>query len=235
MKKDIIIVAGNGPSSQSQLVSTWPPISLGCQLSIYRTNYFFEPRADALDYMVSDWFICQHDPADLRAYRAAIVMARGGLEDVTFWIPGLEERSLDVDEVCKRLGGARVAIQKDFPYLPQMCRWDQDLAPERPLMGSFALAVAVGRQPKELYICGHDLFMHPSKKNHGLMEYNTRSWQDDFVRDYLSNRHRNHTLRGDIKYIRAALSAYQGELHCVGTVMKNLFEDEFPHWEWKDG
>jgi len=213
--------------------------------NIFRTNYFFLSEQDTLDYACTDWFICQHDPSDFRACVAFMrgIETHGGagrsIVDAPcfrFWIPGIDAHYSSA-EVSKRLDGADVRVQRHFPRLPPACRWEQDLAPERPLMGSFALAVAVGMQPDELYVCGHDLFQHPSKRNQGGMDHDTRPWQQDFVSEYVSNRHRNHTLRGDLKYIRAALDAYEGHLVCCGTVLKEYFARDYAarEWEWIDG
>lgn len=102
-------------------------------------------------------------------------------------------------------------------------------------MGSFALAVAVGMQPDELLICGHDLFRHPSGANQGGTDHDTRPWQSQFVKEYLANSHRNHTLRGDVKYIRSALSEYNGDMTCVGSVLRDLYAAEFPGHTWMKG
>jgi len=226
-----IMVAGNGPSAQVPGVRALA--ESGRFDRVFRTNYFFLPARDALDYQCSDWFVCEEieDYRCARAWCAARATLGGVLP--TIWMPGLRADRIAAAE--KHLPTARLQIQRLASYLPAGCRWDRDQAPERPLMGSFALAVAVGLQPAELCICGIDLFQHPGKGHHGGVSYDTRAWQDEFVRQYLINRHRNHTLRGDLKYIRSALSEYQGRVICVGSVMRHYFADEFPAWEWIDG
>jgi len=221
-----IIVAANGPSALSERVKAWPT-----DLSrVFRTNYFFLPEDDPLDYRVHDWFICE-DIADTRIVRAAM---RFGNIHPTIWIPGITESRVNEIET-NYLAGFPLRVQKTFAGLPARCRWERDLVPERPLMGSFAIAVAVGMQPDELFLCGHDLFSHPSKQNHGGLEKNVRPWQDEFVREYITNTHRNHRLSGDLKYIQNALDCYGGHVVSVGTVLKNHFADRYPGWEWIDG
>jgi hypothetical protein len=228
-----IVVAGNGPSAQAEPVRAWADRSG----RFFRANYFFLPPNDALRYRVDDWFVCQHDPADLRA---AVAFVRGqnksGQPNVVFWLPGTTEKCMTPEECQTRLG-AEVRIQKTFAGLPVGCRWSQDLAPERPLMGSFAIAVAVGMKPDELYLCGHDLFQNRGQP-HGGVNHSTRgAWQDEFIEAYLSNAHRNHTLRGDLKYIRAALQEFRGKAVICGSVLRLHFEQEFADrgWEWIDG
>lgn len=235
-----IVVAGNGPSAITPLISEW----LGLNPRIFRTNYFTEMDYDPLNYNVHDWFVCQNDPGDYRVCTAflrgyAKGLANCGVKQKTpgpvFWIPGIEERSMPPHEVSQRLHGAHVRVQKWFPHLPVACRWQKDLSPERPLMGSVALAVAVGMQPAEIYICGLDLFQHPGGMNHAGLDHDTRPWQAKFDEEYLANKAKCHTLRGDLKYIRAALEAYGGKVICVGSVMKRYFADDFKKWEWLEG
>ena len=187
---------------------------------------------DPLLYRVDDWFICE-DVHDCRAVQAALCF-RDELNEPKIWLPGIDENKVHEIET-NHLSGFDIRIQKTFARLPAACRWERDLAPERPLMGSFAIAVAVGMQPDELILCGHDLFQHPSKTTHAGAKAETRDWQSRFNREYLENRHRNHRLTGDIKYIRAALKEYRGKVTSIGTVLKNYFEPEFPDWEWLDG
>ena len=231
-----IIVAGNGPSAQTDVVRQWADTDAAC---VMRMNYFFLPDRDALNYRCTDWWVCQHDEGDLRAC-VAYMRGRslGGCCDgtqITFWVPGLTERNMSPGECAERLGGADVRVQRLNANLPPACRWDCDMAPQRPLMGSFALAVAVGMQPDELWICGHDLFLHSSKQNQGGMKHDTRSWQKSFVAEYTCNIHRNHTLRGDLRYIGLALAAYRGHLTCCGSVLKQFFGAIYPQWTWLEG
>lgn len=226
MKK--IIVAANGPSAYSDNVPELEYVP--SDSAIFRTNYFYLNDNDPLRYNVTDWFICE-DVADCRAVRAVM---RFGVAEPTIWLPGIHEK--DVREIEKNhLAGFHIRIQREFAQLPEACRWEKDLAPFRPLMGSFAIAVAVGMQPETLVLCGHDLFMHPSKQTHAGSNKETRDWQTGFNRLYLLNQHRNHRLEGDIRYIRAALQAYKGHVICIGTVLRSIFAEEFPEWEWLEG
>ena len=102
-------------------------------------------------------------------------------------------------------------------------------------MGSLAVAVAVGMKPDELFLCGHDLFRHPSGTTHAGSGQETRDWQNDFNTAYLANRHRNHRYSGDVKYIGAALREYRGKVYAIGSVLKQHFGKEFPSWKWFDG
>jgi len=230
---EAIVVAGNGPSSQADRVChfPWP------HARTFRTNYFFLPVEDALGGWVTDWFLCEA-PEDCRA---AVAFLRGAdcysdnrTPAVSFWFPGIRP------DICQELAtnhldGFPVRLQKAYPRLPAACRWETDLAPYRPLMGSFAIAVAVGMQPAELYLCGHDFFQHETGASHGGVAKDTRSWQQSFNAEYLEERHRNHRLSGDVRYIREALRAYRGHVVCVGSVMKKLYAEEFPAWEFLDG
>jgi hypothetical protein len=232
MNRKKIIVAGNGPSAYADAVREWLPIANDREWTrVFRTNYFFLRDGDPLDYSVSDWFVCE-DVADCRAVRAACRF--GGIRP-KIWIPGVNKRGIIPEIETNHLAGLCVRLQRTFPRLPDACRWDRDLAPERPLMGSFAIAVAVGMQPDELFLCGHDLFFHSSGDSHAGSALESRDWQADFNSQYLGNVHRNHRLSGDVNYIRAALSSYRGKVSCVGTVLGDLFRDEFPSWTWIDG
>jgi hypothetical protein len=225
-----IIVAGNGPSAYSDAVREWKLYPYdNSETRVFRTNYFFLTDGDPLDYAVTDWFICE-DVADCRAVRAAY---RFGALRPTIWIPGIHEK--DVHDIeTNHLAGFDLRVVRTFARLPAACRWDRDLAPERPLMGSFALAVAVGMEPDEIFLCGHDLFQHPSGTHAGAVA-ETRNWQAAFNEQYLANVHRNHRLTGDVKYIRAALRSYGGTVTAVGTVLAKYFREEFPAWTWLDG
>jgi hypothetical protein len=152
----------------------------------------------------------------------------------TIWVPGIS-RDAVLDIATNYLDGHVVRVQKCFPRLPAACKWERDLAPERPLMGSFALAVAVGMQPDEILLCGHDLFKHPSGNSHAGTALEARDWQQDFNAAYTLNIHRNHRFSGDVKYIRAALAAYRGKVSCVGSALAGIFRDEFPAWTWLEG
>jgi len=227
-----IIVAGNGPSAYAEPVREWSAFADDPDSTrVFRTNYFFLRDGDPLDYAVDDWFICE-DVADCRAVRAA---CRFSDLRPTIWLPGLNKRNIIAEIEENHLAGLCVRVQRLFPRLPAACRWEEDLAPERPLMGSFALAVAVGMNPEEILICGHDLFRHPSGNSHAGTALEAREWQADFNAAYLANVHRNHRLSGDVKYIRAALSAYGGKVSCVGTALAEIFRDEFPEWTWLEG
>jgi len=101
-------------------------------------------------------------------------------------------------------------------------------------MGSFALAVAVGMKPEAIMFCGSDLFAEKENGSYqGGTAIDTRGkWQDEFAELYRSNKHRNHTLRGDIKYIQGALDAFDGELICFGAEMKRIFADRYAGKGW---
>jgi len=222
-----IIVAGNGPSAQSEAVRD---LVVDQDDRVFRCNYFFLAPDDALGYVVDDWFICEA-VEDCRAVRAAVQF---GKIRPTIWVPGLSMEMVNEIET-NHLTGLQIRVQKTFAQLPAATRWENDLAPYRPLMGSFALAVAVGMRPEKIVLCGHDLFLHPSKKTHGGLSKETRPWQTDFNKAYIENRHRNHQLRGDLKYIRAALDAYDGEVVSIGSVLAHYFAADFPSWTWLDG
>lgn len=226
-----IIVAGNGPSAYSKGARKWAkangPTWYG---RIFRTNYFYLTDGDPLNYEVTDWFICE-DANDCRAVRA---LYRFTDKRPTIWLPGLDERKVEAIET-NHLLGIPIRLQRNFASLPAGCRWDRDLRPERPLMGSYAIAVAVAMQPEELFLCGHDLFRHPSKTTHAGAPGETRDWQTAFNKEYLENTHRNHRLTGDVKYIGAALQAYKGKLTSVGSVLAGYFRDKYAHWNWIEG
>lgn len=225
---ETIVVAGNGPSAQALGVEM-----RRSSICVMRVNYFFLPDHDALDYACTDWFICQHDRGDLRN---VIAYTRHMPDKPTIWIPGIETRgSLPIEEIRKQLPGFTVRVQREFGRLPAACRWERDLAPQRPLMGSYALAVAVGMQPDRIVACGMDLFAGTEGGSfQGGTTSDTRGeWQNQFAVEYRENRHRNHTLRGDIKYIGAALDAYKGELICYGAEMKRLFAERYKEREWR--
>jgi len=233
-----IVVVGNGPSAYSAGAKSSECRSWEYN-RIFRTNYFFLNAGDPFEYNVSDWFICEdvHDCRAVRAWDRA-----GSLPDTyyykrpTIWIPGLHKKDVHAIET-NHLAGFDVRVQKTFAKLPAACRWERDLRPYRPLMGSYAIAVAVGMQPDELFLCGHDLFKHESKQTHAGASAETRDWQTDFNKQYLLNRHRNHRLDGDVEYIGNALRAYEGKLSAVGSVLKKYFAKEFAsrNWDWIEG
>lgn len=223
-----IIVAGNGPSCQSPDVSAF----LGGGVDrVFRTNYYFMPERDPLLCSITDWFICEVE-SDCRCVRA---LSKWSPDDrPRIWFPGIDMDFVRLADET-HLRGYDVRVQREFARLPAACRWEKDLRPFRPLMGSFAIAVAVGFKPDEICICGHDLFMHPSGGSHGGMSFDTRPWQRSFNEQYVNNTHRNHRVKGDVDYIRKALREYKGHVRCVGTVLREIFRDEFPEWEWKEG
>lgn len=226
MAEETIIVAGNGPSAQDEQVGAWAE----SEARVFRTNHFYLPDSDRLNYRVDDWFICE----DVWHCRMVKAWLRGGGYRPRLWMPGLNMAWCE-NAQCRHLAGESIQIQKRFAQLPIRCRWEYDLMPERPLMGSYALAVAVGMRPKVIMICGQDLFMHKSNASHGGLDFDTRAWQQSFNQQYIANEHRNHTLRGDLKYIGAALADFKGHVICVGSVMKEYFEKKFPQWEWQEG
>jgi len=228
-----IIVAANGPSAYCPCFRDHVDWTIFEPTSrIFRTNYFYLNDGDPLTYVVDDWFICE-DVSDCRAVRAAARFGRPGFTP-TIWLPGISEPAVrDIER--NHLAGFDIRIQKTFAQLPAACRWERDLAPERPLMGSYALAVAVGMNPEKIILAGHDLFSHTSGETHAGTEKDTRDWQKSFNAEYLQNRHRNHRLRGDLRYIRSALRDYSGKVISFGTVLKKYFADEFPAWDWHEG
>lgn len=235
-----IVVAGNGPSAQDDKIGMLVPQPETTNALIFRTNYFFLPENDMLNHCVDGWFICE-DVNDCRAVKAFVHGVEWGGETAlvgatwrpTIWLPGIH-----MDKVDKirdnHLAGFDIRVQKEA-NLPAACRWERDLVPYRPLMGSFAIAVAVGMQPDELILCGHDLFQHPSGNTHGSSSKETRDWQTQFNLEYIENHHRNHRLDGDLKYIGDALRAYRGQVTAVGSVLASYFRDEFPEWTWLEG
>jgi len=240
-----IIVAANGPSAYCEEFKKYCDETLLMDSKTFRTNYFYLNDGDPLGYNVTDWFICE-DVGDCRAVRGfmrghhtASSDYMGGYpfamhEKPTIWLPGINKRMIDeIDQ--NHLNGYDIRLQREFSRLPDACRWDKDLAPERPLMGSFALAVAVGFQPEEIVLAGHDLFSHPSGFSHAGTEKETRNWQTDFNSQYLGCVHRNHRISGDLKYIKAALSAYRGKVVSFGTPLKRFIADEFTEHMFIDG
>jgi len=227
-----IIVSANGPSAYSKeshgVINSLDMINS----KVFRTNYFFLNDGDPLKYKVTDWFICE-DVSDCRAVRAAIRFSLP-MNNLTIWMPGIDMKKItEIDS--NHLKGFNLRLQCLFKNLPIDCRWEQDLRPERPLMGSLAIAIAVGMNPDTIILTGHDLFQHPSGTTHAGTDKQTRDWQDGFNKEYLTNTHRNHRLTGDLKYIENALKEYKGNVISCGTVLKRYFEFKFPQWTWLEG
>jgi hypothetical protein len=194
--------------------------------TVFRVNHWYLQGGKC-----DDWFIGEHSEIVHAAAAFIAGQKQRGLRDKpVIWMPGLSGEAIERNQ--KLFVGCTIRIQKHFQHLPALCRWDTDPRPRRPLMGSWALAVAVGMQPEVLYLSGMDLYQHEKGDYTSIKPPDNR---DGAKEAYLSNTHGNHSLLGDLKYIRSALDAYSGKLVCVGSVMKRYFADDYKKWEWIDG
>lgn len=224
-KEKRIFLICNGPSSDALPVRAWP----GIDGTGFRVNHWPLNDGGTFGLRCHHWFVGEHPEAWLPIVAAKTFHV--GFRP-TIWLPGINPDKCS--EIQKQIVPFSLRIQRMFKDLPAACRWEADPRPRRPLMGSLALAVAVGMQPEELYLAGMDLYQHPSGKEY-TSETKPPDHRDDFVDLYLANRHGNHNLLGDLRYIRKALDAYSGKLTCVGTVMKKRFGADYPEWNWLEG
>lgn len=224
-KTSRIVVAGNGPSAQARAVEEWAEMDA----RFFRCNYFLDVK-DVLRGRCDDWLIAQSEQVLFSVVCTYMHFRR----DVQIWVAGLQ-RGYQPDYISSRLWGAPIRVQRHFVDLPAGCRWDQDLAPDRPMAGSLAIAIGVGMQPAELYLCGHDLHQHPSGTQYIHYQAIDNARGEDRWSQYHANTAKIHSIRGDLRYIQAALDGYNGHLTCVGSVMKRHFADRYPQWEWMEG
>ena len=223
--KRIILIA-NGPSSENITVRGWRDT----EGKVFRLNHWTLNRGGSMGFRCDDWFIGEHNESWLPVVAAKTY---ANIESLwpQVWVPGLNFTKCT--EIQKQIKPWSLRVQKEYQHLPPHCRWDKDPAPMRPTTGSLALAVAVGMQPEQLYIAGMDLYQHPAGDYGSGVK--PPDFTDEFKDAYLNGLHGNHCLVADLRYIRAALSAYKGHVVCVGSVMKQKFGMQFQEWEWIDG
>jgi len=217
-----IAVIGNGPSSEQPRVRNWQGTN-----RVFRVNHWYLNGGGMFGRPCTDWFIGEHP----EIVHTAAAFGFDRRKKPTLWMPGLSGDAITRNQEV--LKGYHIRIQKHYQNLPALCRWDKDPRPRRPLTGSLALAVAVGMQPNELFVCGMDLYQHQKGRTATAMLPPDST--DMFEQQYLTNSHGNHALLADLRYIRCALEAFKGRLVCVGSVMKRYFADDFTKWEWIDG
>jgi hypothetical protein len=207
-----IALIANGPSARVETDAD----------KVFRTNHWYLQGGTC-----TDWFIGEHS----EAVHAAAAYCYGRDEKPIIWFPGLSGDAIFNASRC--IKGASIKVQKHFQHLPALCRWDSDPRPRRPLMGSWALAVAVGMQPDVLEVSGIDLYQHANGDySTPLKPPDNRAGSGEA---YLQGLHPNHGLLGDLRYIRHALDAFSGKLVCHGSVMKKYFANDYKRWEWYDG
>jgi len=194
---------------------------------VFRVNHWYHNGGGTYGPHCTDWFIGEH----AEAVNPVVAFGIGHSERPTVWMPGLSGDAIEKNQ--KALRGFPVRVQKNYPNLPTLCRWDKDPRPRRPLTGSLALAVAVGMQPEKLFVAGIDFYQH--ERGEYATAIKPPDYTDTFKQRYLSNSHGNHAFLADLRYIRCALDAFRGKLVCVGSVMKKHFADNYKQWEWIDG
>jgi len=158
---------------------------------------------------------------DSRVFRVNHWYLQGGRCDDWF----IGEHAEIVHAAAAFIAGQRQRGLQDKPVI-----WFPGLSGDAIERNSAVLAV--GYQPEVLYLSGMDLYQHEKGDYTSIKPPDNR---DGAKEAYLSNTHGNHSLLGDLKYIRSALDAYSGKLVCVGSVMKRYFADDYKKWEWIDG
>ncbi|HUU94405.1 MAG TPA: hypothetical protein VM487_01600 [Phycisphaerae bacterium] len=219
---DTLVVSGCGPSACAAAVAD---LDLSTA-NVMRVNSWHMAERDCMDWKCDHWVIAEDQPGFVLAYRAWCL---GHDPRPQLWYPGhaTARRNADFMRHMERFGAR---AQNNHWNLPDRSKWEGDLAPRRPLTGSFAIALGVALDPLHLILCGHDFYQGDAAETYaGGSTFDTLGGErDTFRQRYLNGGTPNHSLMADVCYISDALAGFKGTVTAIGSAFERIFKPMFP-------